>query len=76
MDTMTAPYYPTPEPLVDDVAASAYLGYKPITVLRMAGKGLLPTIAFPIGATGKFRYRFKMSQLEAYVESLSRPVAA
>ena len=66
----------TPEPLVDDIAASSYLGYKPITVLRMAKKGLLPTIAFPIGTTGKFRYRFKMSQLEAFVESLSRPVAA
>jgi len=74
MDTLEQHY--SPEPLVDADAASAYLGYKPITVLRMAQKGLLPTIAFPIGTTGKFRYRFKMSQLEAYVESLSRPVAA
>ena len=74
MDTTNTQH--SPEPLVDADAASDYLKYKPITVLRMAQKGLLPTIAFPIGTTGKFRYRFKMSQLEAYVESLSRPVAA
>ena len=64
------------EPLVDAKAASKYLGFKPITVKRMAKAGKLPTIPWPIGNTGKFVYKFKMSQLEAYVESLSRPAAA
>jgi hypothetical protein len=42
----------------------------------MAKKGLLPTIAFPIGSTGKFRFKFRLSELEAHVRSLSRSVAA
>jgi Helix-turn-helix domain len=61
------------EPLIDADAASKYLGYKPITMLRMAKQGQLPSVALPIGKSGKFRYRFKVSELEAYVESLSRP---
>jgi len=60
------------EPLIDEYTASAYLGYKPITCLRMAKRGQLPAIAFPIGATGKIRYKFKLSQLQAYTESISR----
>ena len=64
------------EPLVDAKVASKYIGFKPITVKRMAKAGKLPTIPWPIGNTGKFVYKFKMSQLEAYVESLSRPAAA
>ena len=64
------------EPLVDAKVASRYLGFNPITILRMAKARKLPTIPWPIGKTGKFVYKFKMSQLEAYVESLSRPAAA
>jgi hypothetical protein len=65
------------EPLIDAKAASRYLGYAPITILRMARAGKLPTIAFPIGATGKYLYKFRISQLEAYVKSLTRlPKAA
>jgi hypothetical protein len=63
---------PAPEPLIDAKVASAYLGFAAITVLRMARAGKLPTIAFPIGKTGKYLYKFKASQLEAYVESLTR----
>jgi len=61
-----------PEPLVDEFAASAYLGYQPITCLRMAKEGRLPSVPFPIGSTGKFRHKFKMSELESYVDSLPR----
>jgi hypothetical protein len=60
------------EPLIDAEAASAYMGFEPITMLRMAKCGVLPTIAIEIGTTGKFRYRFKMSQLAAYVEARAR----
>ena len=64
------------EPLIGADEASAYIGFQPITILRMAAKGLLPCVAFPIGKTGKYRYKFKMSELEAYVVSLSRPAKA
>jgi hypothetical protein len=64
------------EPLIEAGEASKFLGFKPITIKRMAQKGLLPTIPFPIGKTGKYRYKFKLSKLEAYVESLSRPALA
>ncbi len=66
----------TPESLIGADEASAYIGFKPITILRMAKKGLLPRIPFPVGKTGKFRYKFRMSELEAYVESLARPAKA
>ena len=64
------------EPLIGAQEASKFLGFKPITILRMAHKGLLPSVPFPIGKTGKYRYKFKLSKLEAYVESLSRPAIA
>lgn len=66
-----------PEPLIDAKQASKYLScYKPITILRMAHDGLLPNYPFPIRKTGKFRRMFKLSELEAYVLSLSRPARA
>jgi hypothetical protein len=63
-------------PLIDAKAASVFLGFGPITILRMARAGKLPTIAFPIGKTGKYLDKFRLSQLEAYVESLTRLPAA
>jgi hypothetical protein len=70
-------YLPTHEPLIGAQEASTFLGcFKPITILRMAAKGLLPCVAFPIGKTGKYRYQFKMLELETYVASLSRPAKA
>ena len=62
------------DPLIDAKAASAFLGFAAITILRMARAGKLPTVAFPIGTTGKFLYKFRLSQLEAYVESLTRGI--
>jgi hypothetical protein len=61
------------EPLIDANRASELLGYKPITIKRMAHRGELPTIAFPIGTTGKYLYKFRASELQRHVESLSRP---
>lgn len=53
-----------------------HLGFAPIAILRMARAGKLPTIEFPIGSTGKYLYRFRLSQLQAHVESLNPlPVA-
>ncbi len=70
-------FRPAAEPLIDAKAASVFLGFAPITVLRKARAGKLPTIAFPIGKTGKFLYKFRLSQLEAHVDSLTRiPFAA
>ena len=60
------------EPLVDEYAAGRYLDIKPITALRLAHRGTVPSIPFPIGTTGKFRHKFQISALKAYVESLSR----
>jgi hypothetical protein len=60
------------EPLIDEFAASAYLGFKPITCLRMAKRGQLPAVAFPIGTTGKIRYKFRLSELRVYAASISR----
>ena len=62
-----------PEPLIDAEAASAYIGFAPITIKRMAHRRELPAIAFPIGATGKFLYRFRLSDLQKHIESLSHP---
>jgi len=67
---------PSPEPLIDAKGASAYLGFAPLTIKRMAHRGDLPTIAFPIGATGKFLYKFRLSDLQRHVESLARPAEA
>jgi hypothetical protein len=65
-----------PEPLIDANAASPYLGFAPITIKRMAKRGELPTIAFPIGSTGKCLYKFRLSELQKHVESLSHPAVA
>ncbi|MGA2851547.1 MAG: hypothetical protein ABSE46_21295 [Terracidiphilus sp.] len=60
------------EPVVDEFAASAYLGFKPITCLRMAKRGQIPSVPFPVGSTTKIRRKFRISELKAYIESLSR----
>jgi hypothetical protein len=60
------------EPLVDEHVASAYLGYAPITCLRMAKRGQVPAVPCPVGNTSKIRYKFRLSELQAYTDSLSR----
>ena len=58
------------EPLVGAVEAAEYLGFAPLTIRRMARRGILPSIAFPMGDTGKYMHKFRMSDLEAYVKTL------
>jgi hypothetical protein len=60
------------EGLVDEFTAASYLNIKPITALRMARRGLLPSVHFPIGATGKIRHKFRLSTLKAWTDSLHR----
>ena len=42
-----------------------------LTVRRMAHAGQLPAIAFPY-SSGKHTYRFRLSELELYVNGLRR----
>jgi excisionase family DNA binding protein len=58
------------EPLVTAATAAEYLGFSSITVRRMARTGKIPAIAFP--ATGKTLWRFRLSDLNSYIRSLSR----
>jgi len=64
----------TKEPLVALRAAAEYLGMSSLTVRRMAHAGQVPAIAFP-RSRGKHTYRFRLSELEAYVNSLRRPAS-
>lgn len=59
------------EPLIKSEQAAEFLGCAPLTVRRMARDGRLPSIPFPRG-NGKFQHRFRLSELQAYVESLSQ----
>lgn len=62
------------EPLIGAAEAAEYLGFSPLTVRRKAREGKLPSIAFPLGNTGKYLHKFRKSELEAYVNSLERRV--
>jgi hypothetical protein len=62
------------EPLVGAVEAAEYLGFAPLTIRRMARRGILPSIAFPMGDTGKYMHKFRMSDLEAYVKTLEHKI--
>jgi excisionase family DNA binding protein len=60
------------EPLIRAKEAAKYLGFAELTVERMARAGRLPSIAFPVGKTSKYTYRFRISELAAYVDTLQR----
>lgn len=62
----------TLEPLMNSDAAAELLGFSPLTVRRMAHEGRLPSIAFPVGKTGKFTHRFRASDLRVYLTGLER----
>jgi excisionase family DNA binding protein len=65
------------EPLIKAEEAAEYLGFSPLTVRRMAHDGRIPSIAFPVGKTGKYTHRFRASELTAYLTTLERkPVQA
>jgi len=60
------------EPLIGVRETAHLLGMSRITVARMAHAGLLPTIAFPYPG-GKHLYKFRASELEAYLATLRVP---
>lgn len=64
------------EPLIGANEAAQYLGFSSLTVRRMARDGRLPSIAFPMGKSGRSTHRFRVSELKVYLTSLKRgPVA-
>lgn len=60
------------EPLINAREAAEYLGFSSLTVRRMAHENRLPSIAFPVGRTSKCTYRFRASELKAYLTTLER----
>ena len=66
--------YPSLEPLIGAEEAAKYLGFSKFTVRRMAHEGRLPSVAFPVGRTGKRTYRFRKSDLKEYLSTLERRV--
>ena len=58
------------EPLLKAHEAAPLLGVAALTLKRMAHQGLVPSVAFPIGRTGKHTYRFRKSDLKEYLDSL------
>ena len=60
------------EPLINATEAAEYLGFSSLTVRRMAHDGRIPSIAFPVGKTGKYTHRFRASELTAYLTTLER----
>ncbi len=69
-------HIPPAEPLIDCKEAAAILGYSPLMVRRLAHDGLLPSIALSFGKKGRFRYKFRVSELQAYLSSRSRAAEA
>lgn len=59
------------ERLVDAEEAAEYLGFAPLTIRRWAHAGRLPGYPFPCGG-GKFTYRFRISELSAYLDALKQ----
>lgn len=60
------------EPLVEAKEISTLLGMAPLTVLRHAREHRLPSYECPYGAR-KIQYKFRVSEVEAYVRTLARP---
>jgi excisionase family DNA binding protein len=60
------------EALIGIKDAAQYLGLKPTTVRRMARKNRIPHLAFPIGANGHRLYRFRASEIEAFLNLIRR----
>jgi hypothetical protein len=63
----------TPDPLMTAEAAGCFLSILALTIKRMAHRGELASIPMPIGTTGQFRHKLRLSGLEACVAALSRP---
>jgi excisionase family DNA binding protein len=59
------------ERLIKARDAGRYLGLSPSTVNRMARARRLPSIAIPVGNSTKVSYRFRISDLNAYIDGIS-----
>jgi excisionase family DNA binding protein len=60
------------EPLIDAQEVGKRLSFSPLTITRWAHQGKIPSIAFQIGSSGKCTYRFRFSDLQAYLTTLER----
>jgi excisionase family DNA binding protein len=60
------------ERMVSAKVAAEYLGFATITIKRMAHSKKLPAYAFPCGPHGKFTYRFRLSELNEYLNTLEQ----
>ena len=58
---------PTTEPYVTPEKAAEFLGTNRLKVIRMARTGLLP--AHPLGSGKRHQWRFKVSELDKYMQS-------
>lgn len=60
-----------PEPLVDVKTVAEFLHMAELTVRRKARDGQLPAIAFK-HSSGRHTYRFRISELDSYVNGLRK----
>jgi predicted DNA-binding transcriptional regulator AlpA len=60
------------EPMIGIPEAAAILEMSQSTVRRMASEDQVPVVAFPYGIHGKRIYKFRASELEAWMKSLRR----
>jgi excisionase family DNA binding protein len=64
----------TPEQFVDGQRAAEFLGMPRKTILNLARQGSIP--AHPLGDGLRHTWRFRLSELAAWVESRRRPIAS
>ena len=58
------------EPLIDAKEAAKYLGFSVNTIKRWAHEGKIPNLAFQVGTTGMYTYRFRISELKTFLGTL------
>lgn len=68
--TTVLPFAKKLEPLINADQAAEYLGCSIVTVRRMSRRGELPCVHF------RRRWKFRMSELQKYVNGLGRKQAA
>ena len=58
------------EPFVNAEKAGEYIGYSAVTLRRLAKAGTIPALGIPSG--GKTLWRFRLSELDEYVQALNK----
>jgi excisionase family DNA binding protein len=56
------------EPTIGPEEVAKILGISRLTAHRWAQQGRLPSFALPFGSRGKCQYRFRVSELEKYLQ--------